>query len=306
MNTNNHLPESIQPGETLAGVQLCPFGEFPNGKTLQVCDETAFNKLVEAFNAAGAKEVLCDFEHKSEDPSMTSDTAAAAWISNLSVNKERGLVGDLKFTDLGAEAVTNRRLRFLSPVWTLDADGRPDRLRSVALTNKPNIPVACVLNRELPAPAVGGGTQPAVKPVEEEKGPEMDKLKELLELAPEATEEDILAAIVQLKEQVAAANKEKEEAEAESFAEEHKAVCNKDALKSAYLMNKDAAKALVAGLVKPEQKADAPKQVVLNKDTVATPALKLNKAQEGLAACKTPAERCNYIMAHAKELAEAD
>ena len=98
----------------------------------------------------------------------------------------------------------------------------------------------------------------------------MDKLKELLGLAPDATEDDVLAAVGQLKEQIAAANKEKEEAEADSFAEEPKAVCNKEALKSAYLMNKDAAKALVAGLVKPA-KAQAPEQVVLNKETVATP-----------------------------------
>ena len=285
----NNLPESINPGETLAGVQLCPFGEFPNGKTLQVCDVAAFNKLVETFRASGSKEVLCDFEHKSEDPSMTSDTAAAAWISNLSVDKERGLVGDLKFTDLGAEAVTNRRLRFLSPVWTLDADGRPDRLRSVALTNKPNIPVACVLNRE-PAPAV--------QLVEEEKGHEMDKLKELLGLAPDATEEDILAAVGQLQEQVAAANKEKEEAEAESFAEEHKVVCNKEALRSAYLMNKDAAKALVAGLAKP---AKATGQVVLNKESHATPHIARAWNPRSEMAALPPRERAAFYKAHASE-----
>lgn len=287
------LPKSVKPGETLAGVQLCPFGEFPNGKTLQVCDEAAFNKLVEAFNAGGAQEVLCDFEHKSEDPSLTSDTAAAAWISNLAVNKDLGLVGDLKFTDLGAEAVTNRRLRFLSPVWTLDADGRPDRLRSVALTNKPNIPVACVLNRE---------PQPAVNPVEEQpKEPEMDKLKELLGLAPEATEEDVLAAVAKLKEQNAALNKEKEEAEADSFAEEHKAVCNKEALKSAYLMNKDAAKALVAGLAKPAQAPAAPAQVVLNKETVATPQVVRTGDARAEMAALPPKARAAYFQAHKGE-----
>ena len=44
---NKSLPDKIGPGETLAGVQLCPFGEWPNGKTVRVCDEAAFNKLVE-------------------------------------------------------------------------------------------------------------------------------------------------------------------------------------------------------------------------------------------------------------------
>jgi phage I-like protein len=293
----SELPETVQCGDVLVAVQLCPFGEWPNGKTVQTCDGVAFNKLVENWRAAGGKEIICDFEHRFEDPSLTSDTSAAAWISNLAVNKERGLVGDLKFTDAGAQAVTSRRLRFLSPVWTLDADGRPDRLRSVALTNKPAIPVACVLNR---AP------QPVNQPVEETKENPMDKLKELLGLAADASDEDVVAAVTALQEQVAQANKEKEDAEAESFAEEHKAVCNKDALKKAYLLNKEAARELVAGLVPaapaPEKKEEPP-QTILNKETSATPVLK-NKAREGLAACKSPAERVSYVMKHAAELAQ--
>ena len=134
----------------------------------------------------------------------------------------------------------------------------------------------------------------------------MDKLKELLGLAADASDEDVVAAVTALQEQVAQANKDKEEAEAESFAEEHKAVCNKDALKKAYLLNKEAARELVAGLVPaapaPEKKEEPP-QTILNKETSATPVLK-NKAREGLAACKSPAERVSYVMKHAAELAQ--
>lgn len=290
------LPEKVATGETLEGVQLCPFGDWPNGSTVQKCDEVAFNKLVENWRATGAKEVICDFEHRFEDPSLTSDTSAAAWISNIRVNKERGLVGDLKFTDAGAAAVSSRRLRFLSPVWTVDAEGRPAHLRSVALTNKPNIPVACVLNR---AP------QPVVQTVEETKVNPMDTLKELLGLAPEASDEDVLAAVTALKDQVAAANKEKEEAEAESFAEEHKAVCNKDALKKAYLANKEVAKELVAGLAKPEPAAP----VIANKPALEsqgkTPEVKANKASADARAemnALPPAERAAYYKEHAAEI----
>ena len=293
----NELPEKVNTGDTLEGVQLCPFGDWPNGGTVQKCDEVAFNKLVEKWRESGGREIICDFEHRFEDPSLTSDTSAAAWITNLAVNKERGLVGDLKFTDAGAQAVTSRRLRFLSPVWTLDADGRPDRLRSVALTNKPAIPVACVLNR---AP------QPVTETVEEPERKNMDKLKELLGLAPEASEEEVVAAVTALQEQVAQANKEKEEAEAESFAEEHKAVCNKESLKKAYLLNKEAAQELVAGLAKPEKPA-AP--VIANKPTLAslgkTPALKATKsaadARAEMAALP-PAERAKYFKEHAEEI----
>lgn len=293
---SKELPDFVQCGDVLVAVQLCPFGDWPNGGTVQKCDEVAFNKLVEKWREGGGREIICDFEHRFEDPSLTSDTSAAAWITNLAVNKERGLVGDLKFTDAGAQAVTSRRLRFLSPVWTLDADGRPDRLRSVALTNKPNIPVACVLNR---AP------QPEKEPVEG-KEKQMDKLKELLGLAPEASEEEIVAAVTALQEQVAQANKEKEDAEAESFAEEHKAVCNKESLKKAYLLNKEAAQELVAGLAKPEKPA-AP--VIANKPTLAslgkTPEVKANKsaadARAEMAALP-PAERAKYYKEHAAEI----
>lgn len=132
----------------------------------------------------------------------------------------------------------------------------------------------------------------------------MDKLKELLGLAPEASDEDVLSAVTALKDQVAALNKEKEEAEADSFAEEHKAAFNKEALKKAYLLNKDAARELVAGVVTPEPaNTEPPPQTVLNKETAATPVLK-NKAREGLAACKSAAERVSYVMKHAEELAQ--
>lgn len=291
------LPETVKTGDVLKAVQLCPFGEWPNGGTAQKCDEAAFRSLVDNWRAAGAREVICDFEHRFEDPSLTSDTSAAAWISNLAVDGERGLVGDLKLTDAGAAAISSRRLRFLSPVWELGPDGRPARLRSVALTNKPNIPVACVLNR---AP------QPVNQPVEETKENQMDRLKELLGLAADASDEDVVAAVTALQEQVAKANKEKEDAEAESFAEEHKAVCNKEALKKAYLLNKEAAQGIVAGLAPPDKPA-AP--VIANKPALAslgkTPALKATKsaadARAEMAALP-PAERAKYYKEHAAEI----
>lgn len=293
----NELPEKVNTGDTLQGVQLCPFGEWPNGGTVQKCDVVAFHNLVDNWRHAGAREVICDFEHRFEDPSLTSDTSAAAWISNLVVDGKRGLVGDLKLTDAGAAAVSSRRLRFLSPVWELDPDGRPARLRSVALTNKPNIPVACVLNR---AP------QPVNHYVEETKENQMDILKELLGLAADASDEDVVAAVTALQEQVAKANKEKEDAEAESFAEEHKAVCNKEVLKKAYLLNKEAAQGIVAGLAKPDKPA-AP--VIANKPALVsagkTPDIKLNKSSTDARAAMAalpPAERAAFYREHAAEI----
>ena len=266
MNKNEQLPETVQPGETLPAVQLCPFGNFPGEKSMQVCDRAAFEQLIADWRANGAKEILMDFEHQSEVERIDSDTRAAAWISNLAIDDERGLVGDVKFTDKGAEAVSNRRLRFLSCTWYTDKAGRPTKMTTVALTNKPNIPVAPILNK---------GPVQGVKNVEGKKGSEMDieKLKQALGLPAEATEEQVLAAIkegqdakAKAAELQAKAEKAALEKEADEFAEANAKKCNKDVLKAQYIANK-VAKALVAGI--PD--APAAPQRVLNKQTASTP-----------------------------------
>lgn len=267
MKENEQLPETVQPGETLPAVQLCPFGNFPGEKSMQVCDRAAFEQLIADWRANGAKEILMDFEHQSEVERIDSDTRAAAWISNLAIDDERGLVGDVKFTDQGAEAVSNRRLRFLSCTWYTDKAGRPTKMTTVALTNKPNIPVAPILNK---------GPVPGVKNVEGKKGSAMDieKLKQALGLPAEATEEQVLAAIkegqdakAKAAELQAKAEKAALEKEADEFAEANAKKCNKDVLKAQYIANKDVAKALVAGI--PD--APAAPQRVLNKQTAKTP-----------------------------------
>ena len=290
------LPDRIGAGETLKGVLLCPFGRYASRdrKCVQVCDEEAFNKLAATANAEGA-EILCDFEHKSEVDRIDSDTTAAAWISNLAVNKD-GLVGDLRFTDVGAEAVSNRRLRFLSCVWTLDEGGRPARLRSVALTNTPNIPAEPVLNKAPaePTPTAAEGGEP-------ERNRNMDKLKDQLGLGPAATEKEVAAAVKALQDKVAENDRAAAEAEAEEFAEANKAKADKAVLKAQYLANKEAARAIVAAI--PAPKAPEEPQTILNKASAKTPepadiVKELNKLPAGKA-------RADFVMAHAKELADA-
>ena len=58
-----------------------------------------------------------------------------------------GPVGVFRLTEAGAEAVNSREYRFVSVCWFLGDDGRPFKLDSVALTNRPNLPVRPVLNR---------------------------------------------------------------------------------------------------------------------------------------------------------------
>ena len=147
-NTTVNLPDrEVKAGEIIENVQICPVGDFPNGERAQKCTEEALNRVVETWKASGANDILVDFEHKAE-AGGTSDTSAAAWVTNLRVEPERGLVGDFKMTDLGAEAVSNRRLRFLSVAWYVNKETRePMRIVSIALTNKLNIPVDPIFNK---------------------------------------------------------------------------------------------------------------------------------------------------------------
>ena len=282
------LPEgAYAAGEVIEGVQICPVGDFPNGGKMQRCSAEALRNVAERWRADGAKEILVDFEHASEQGG-TSDTSAAAWVANIRVDPERGLVGDFKLTDVGAEAISNRRLRFLSVAWFVNRETRePMKITSIALTNKPNIPVAPILNKE---PEPGTSTV-------EDKEKSMDKIKEALGLAPDATEEDVLNAITAMVK----ANKDAQQAalekEAEDFAEENSKKCNKQVLKAQYLANKEVAKALVAGI------PDAPEpQQLLNKGPATPPGAKLDLEKE---LNKLPAgeARIKFIHEHAAEFA---
>lgn len=131
----------------------------------------------------------------------------------------------------------------------------------------------------------------------------MDKIKEALGLAPEATDDEVIAKIAEIKAVNESLNKEKEEAaaaqadaEAEDFAEKHKDLANKADIKAAYLANKEMTTKLFAGL-----KTPAPQQVILNKKDCTEPVLK-NKATREAMAALPPAARAAYYAQHAAEI----
>lgn len=209
---NVQLPDAINAGDEVE-VQLAPRGTYPqvvDGEEVgQVVDDAAIRSLIDTFD----KEVLVDSDHDSE---TGKGTEAMAWVTKVFEDPERGLVGVFKFTDKGADAVTQRRYRFISPAWTLDGDNRPVKLVSVGMTNKPNLPVAPVLNmRVVNAVAVTGaavpperteegmaaeavqndGNPPPSEGNETGKDPNMDQLKTILGLPVEATDEEVITAV---------------------------------------------------------------------------------------------------------------
>lgn len=294
----NRFGVTVAAGEVLPGVQICPVGDWPNGGRNQHCTEEALNRVVERWKADGGQEVLVDFEHQAE-AGGTSDTSAAAWASHFRVEPGRGLVADFRMTDVGAEAVSNRRLRFLSVAWLVNNETRePERITSIALTNKPNIPVSPVLNRAEP------DNEDTLEMTTERTDMDIKELAALLGLDENATAEDVKAAVQALLEAKAEAEKEKNECEAEKFAEENKAKCDKAVLKAQYLANREVAKALVAAIhAEPAAQAAKPAQQILNKADAKTPdkddvVAQLNKLPAGKA-------RVEFVAAHAEELAEA-
>ena len=179
-------------------------------------------------------------------------------------------------------------------MWPLDDEGRPTHLKSVALTNTPNIPVAPVLNK-----AQTGDTN-----VEDTKENEnMDKIKTALGLAPEASEEDVLNAVTALVQKNKDAEAAALEKEADEFAEANKAKLDPKVCKAQYIANKEACKALVAAI--PEAKKEEP-QVILNKGKEPDKKLAKADAVAELNKCKTPQEKIAFAQAHAAELSAAE
>ncbi len=274
------LPLSVKAGEELE-VQLSPFGNFPNvtddgERIVQVCDRTAFEHVVANFS----EELLVDFEHDAE---TGGPTTAAAWVQRVSLDDDLGLMAIFKFTDLGAEAVTQRRLRFLSPVWTLDEAMRPERLISVGLTNKPNLPVRPLLNRA-----------PGAVTVEDTKGHNTmkEQLIALLDLAEGASEEEIVAAVQAVVQRDKDAAEAALNAEAESVADENEErIANRAEFVKFYCTNREAARAFLATLRAPCKTPAPPAPPVCNRAVAQQPT-------EGFAACKTPEERIAYIERH--------
>jgi hypothetical protein len=253
---------------------------------------------------------------------------AAAWATALR-SDEDGLHATFRMTDKGAEALSATRYRYLSPAWYVDEEGHPTELSTIALTNRPNLPVPRLLNRKpdaepapaqnaeageanLPDPAgAGEGNPPEEGNTTEPQKNDMDKLREMLGLAAEATDEEVLAAVDALraerdqlrseKEQMEAAAKEAAlDAEAEEFVEEKKEfVADRDACKNAYKRDPEGTRALFNAIrlpAKPAESVDGKPARVVDVNAAKKPA-----DADLLANCKSGRERMEWALAHAAD-----
>lgn len=321
---NSLLPKSVKAGEEI-DVLVSPLGTFPHENGDQLCTREAFDALVAKWEEDGKPEILVDFDHASE---MGGATEAAAWATNLA-SDEDGLHATFRMTDKGAEALTATRYRYLSPAWYVDEAGHPTELSTIALTNRPNLPVPRLLNRKpesslssvakpdgeagesLSAPhdAEAVSTPDEGQPETNEKI-QMDKLRELLGLAAEATDEEVLAAVDALrserdalrseKEQMEAAAKEAAlDAEADKFVEEQgDKIADKEACKNAYKQNPEATRALFNAIripaAKPAEPVDGKPARVVDVNAAKTP-----EDTDTLANCKSGADEIAWAIRNA-------
>lgn len=177
------LPDSAELGKPIT-IQLAPEGRYPQvvddaaaeggqREVVQVLDRQAMENLVANFEKAKAEAeakgqkygVLVDADHSSE---TSTNTAAMGWVTKLSIDPEKGLMAEIDPTSEGVEKINGKVYRFVSGAWTLDDDDRPETLVSIGLTNKPNLPVAPMINAAAKnadgkdGAGDGGNAEPAV------------------------------------------------------------------------------------------------------------------------------------------------
>lgn len=176
------ISDTIENGE-IENVHLVPIGDFKGSdKEGNPIDEhitkESLDQIAEKLNSGD--EVLCDIDHQSCKPGVDRDSKAAGWFHKFVVDPVKGLFANLKLTKKGREIVENREYRYTSPVFTLDENGNPNDIHSVALTNVPAFKghISPILNSE---------------PTEIEKEEKENLNKEIINM--EITKEDLIELI---------------------------------------------------------------------------------------------------------------
>jgi hypothetical protein len=290
---------------------------------VQVIDDRAVAQIVNRFSEEARAEhfagVRIGRDHLAE--SLEQPTEALGWLMELR-NRDGIPEGRIEWTALGRPLVEGKVYKFFSteylaaetePAGTVTVRNRevravrPLRLAGLEVTNKPNNkggkPIS---NRD------AGDVPAAGKP---ENQPTMNKLKELLGLPAEATEDQIYTAVQALKGKATEAEpiknrlatlegelKTLREAQIEADLDAHKAVItNREAVKAVLVANREAGLAMLKGL-KLGAPAAQPERIT-NRATAAHPA---DRVAEGEKADKADAEvraykianRCSYEDAH--------
>ena len=194
-----------------------PYGEYPHKVGRQVFDQAAAEGMIAANKSLlatfgkwllGKNDYPVYVGHPDLPGSKDTDKKAYGWIDGM-VAENDGMRLSVRWSPAGKELVENAHYRFYSPMWWLQKTKRglvPVGLKSVGLTNDPNIPVPALAND------ADAATEPdPTDPNELQEPTEImnPAILQALGLAPEATPEDALAAIQALTDKCSAMEADK-------------------------------------------------------------------------------------------------
>lgn len=224
MNRETSLPEGLVWRQIEVSGEHDTEVNFVDGSSeecVQVIDSTARSKILENFKKLKAVEgfegVPVDKDHLSRD--KKNETKAMAWLHDMR-EKNGHLYGLLDITNSGRRAVEGRDYKFTSTEydpdtleWLAEDRFRPTQLVGLAFTNQPNNKggrsLSSPISNRAPAGS-GSNNQPNQKTT-------MQSIAKKLGLDPEATEEEILAAIENLQTENEDHKSKEEEAEVEDI-----------------------------------------------------------------------------------------
>lgn len=181
-------------------IHIVPMGEFAHAASglTEVYDRMAMDRIMADFRARSAAEnwpgIYVGEEHFYYDNARS--TEAYGWIKDLRAGAD-GIWGKVEWTDIGRQAVENRRFKFVSPVhlrsdveFVDDRRVRPVAVDTIGLTNNPNLRGMVPLRNR---GANDRDTQPQTKDTI------MLPILQALGLAPDATETAAVQAVNQLR-----------------------------------------------------------------------------------------------------------
>ena len=166
---------------------------LPPGKAIEGLDGRGWvnpgnSILIDRFNKTGLQ-LPVDINHSCEHQGMFGgDSPAQGWVYEL-FEEDGFLRGRVRWTDEARNSVATESYKYISPAFAVNKNGTEiKRLTSVGLVNRPNFPELSALNHQKTNDQVYGG--------------EMNKLLQALGLKPGANEEEAVAALNSIKEEI--------------------------------------------------------------------------------------------------------
>lgn len=177
-----HATCSELPGGTVPDtVQLLPPGSFKarDGRAFRIDDPQA---LIARFTADAVDKPV-DYEHQEDDPARRGNgpVPAAGWIKSIFYDARSGFWAKVDWTARARDLIANREYRYLSPVFTHDANGRIKRLMGASLVHRPALHIKALASEQ-------------EHPMPDNPNP-FARIAKALDLPEDATEDAIIAAL---------------------------------------------------------------------------------------------------------------